>query len=1162
MGFKLRKPFKAQRVLSDQDTNELDQKSRKNSKLHRLSKYLKSRTKGFHKKSSDHEALRISQSNSAGVDQLGEATHDSDNTQTSDTSPNGVRRVATPVQQKADTTAVLESGEPTEVPEIPRVVEITEAVPYWEAIVDVITDSPAASSPQQPSLFGSDKTVIRTRKNPSPSAQTHSRDTSDTSTLPVSLRTSASDSCLVAKHRIFSQLILLNDSGRSTETPEDPLETFIDLKLKSEKAWELLLKTREVGHANQIAALKDEHVDAINELKEAKAQFEQGLERADRSKTYLQKQVKQLRAAKDDADKAAKAAQDQLAKQQAEHQEAAKALQQTNMQPQAQYQELAITFHWENVARKAAEENCEALKAQLALYREQYVTRDNALSRENSRLLGVVSEIQLKNHELTFEQMRHVSCIPQEQYMQAEEEYVRARDRFKEELVAAQFEVEATRRKNYELLEAVEGTASEDLFDQANTIKMRTKQVEDLSEQVKQLATEYEKVVREKVTLEVKSKISSEAFQKQVSRLVASKDTLEKQLAAQQKAHGELLAYPRDLIRTSKSKIIEAGSKALESLREEKDILAASLVGNMAAREAAEQEVAVLKLRYHDLEAKFAERAEKMAELDWKMIMSDGQAVRAEVQTEVVRYEKDKLIKEKDKVITGLQEVSQEYLQFITRIGQQSADTHTAWVLQFQAKEIAKVKEDLKVVEKKFVENDNATFQIVEDYKKDAGWALYQDHLFRQVSRDLHDCQDELIDCRDELRASEFECENLKAKVLLLKGLADPAQSGKALRNAFAQSQEQAATDSARVGAPIASAKSESWSSVQTVIKHETSMSGLDALYINYRNERLTPEQRKKVEEIDRQLTEEEQTEEYQFPELGKSLPTARVASPAWNRVYAPANSTTLQLTALPIFPPGNSEGRQASEDSDRQLAEKLQAAEYQSAASDIFPHPKNGASTTPESISSSSVVLPDPITRPETWEDFHPDFSHARPDSPRTSFRAPLGDDYFYYHYDEWLANKGLEAGKNTEATKSDELTKSKDISKSKKMVVEDSITLTPYDNMTDKEYHRIRDAGIRAATAANRERGYQGDLSLQYYLTDEELMASGSYTHDEIEQMLSPEQLIMEESIFAASGISNEDEMRISRLLENANWLPFAGYEYVEEFEEEDEAPAKDEE
>jgi len=1119
---------------------------KRDSKLQRLSKYLKARTRAFNKKSSDDEVLRTSPVISTSVDQFGVASDNSPNTQLCNTLSTDVTRVATPVQQQASTTAVLESVEPTQVFETPRVRESTEARPYWEvsqstsplpysdifpdnstdlsqAFVDVVADVPAPKSPEEPSPAGSKLTVIRTRKHHGPIVRTHSRDISDASTLPVSLRTSASDSCLVAKHRVLSEAILWNGLVPSTKAPEDSLKAFHDLKLKSEKAGELLLKARELAHANEITALKDEHADAMNELEEAKTQFEQGQERADRSKMYLQKQLKKINAAKDDAEKTAKAARDQLAKQQAEYQELANALQGKNMQPQAKYQELEDALHWENIARKAAEENSEALKAQLVHYRDQYVTRDDALRQENSQLLGVISEIQLKNHELTFEQMRHVSCITQEQFTQVQEEFAQAQTAWKKELSAAQWEAETTRYKIRELQDAVDGTAGEDFVDQANTIKARTKQVEELVDQVKKLTTELEKVLREKITLEVKSKISTEAVYMEVFRLVASKDTLEKRLDVLQKAYKELLAYPQDLLRTSQSQLIEAGSKILESLRAEKDILATSLAGTTNAREAAEQEVALLKLQYNDLEAKLKESTEKTAELDYKMIMSDGETVRAEVQTEVVRYEKDKLIEEKDSVITGLEQVTEQYLQYITWLGQQGADSRTGWILQFLNAEVTKAKRDLSDMKAGLHEKELRAYQIFHLHEIDADLGAYHDYLFRQVSRDLHNCRAELSDSQDELRASEFECENLKAKVLLLEDMRDRPRSAVALRNAFAQSQEQRTGDGTAGDHAIVSPKSESGCSDQTVIKHEP-VSELNALYVQYRNERLTPTRRKKVEEVDRQLAEEAQTEEYQFPGWIKSVITRPVTAIGRN-AYSFADSTNSQLTALPLLPPGHGEGRNVVEEADRQFAEKLQAEEYQSTASN-----------------SSSIVIPRPIPYPTISEGL----TYARPSprpSPSTSFRAPLGDDYFYYHYPEWLAKK------NAEQTAKQ--------------------AQSPGNQVTEHSSNEVDFEGRRtAARAADQGEGdntgeYDDDLNLYYYVTDEELTTSGRYTHEEIKEMLSPARPNGDEGDPTPPGCSmlvevDEDELRISRVMEEANRLPYAGYEYIEEVEAEDETTA----
>jgi hypothetical protein len=680
---------------------------------------------------------------------------------------------------------------------------------------------------------------------------------------------------------VNSGIYAANTSEQSQKSLEDFLQQFLGLKLKDEKAWNLLLKTRDTAHSNEISALKHEHAKGFKELEDAQALTQEGLARADRSKTYLQKQLKKIHAAKEDAQKACRTVQDQLAQQQAE------------------YQVVVTAFQREVLDRKAAEQNCGTLETQLdalqAQYKEhetalihenarlqdevlardqlaqeqtQFLARDNALSLENRRLLGVISDMQLKTYELEFEMMKHQACITPEQHTQTQ-------DALKEQLGAAKREVDSTRAKIYELTYAMEGTPTENMVGQAQLIEARTRQVEDLSTEVLELTTQLADTHNEKIRLETESRLSSESRVKEVARAASVKEILEKKVEILRTANEELMAYPRALLRNSENDLVEAVAVGMEALRKERSFLDANLRKTATALKAAEEDLALWKFRHHSISEEITAKNEKIAELESQNIKLDSETGRLDIELSAITHEKDAVIKEKDLVIAGLEEVTQDFNELVY----QEADARTAWLLENQAAQLKKLNHDFQeersvVAAIEWQESKRRERDMLDD-----ALGYHQHEMFQQTTADLRDCQDELRQNSHALEESREECRRLKAKVLLLTCMKEREQSGVALRNAFAQSLEQPANRNS--GFSVPSPSTESATSVQTVLKHTGTMADVDAQYFRGRNPCFIAELRKAVEESDLQLAETLQKEEY--------------------RTVGSHNSS---LTALPVIPP------------------------------------------------------------------------------------------------------------------------------------------------------------------------------------------------------------------------------------------------------------------
>lgn len=824
--------------------------------------------------------------------------------------------------------------------------QLDKSTDLLQAIVNVVANHPVSDSLDQSSPSGSNKTVICTRKDaiPTPPTQAQSRIISDASTLPVSLRTRASDSCLVARCRVNSGIHASNTSEQPQKSLEDLLQHFLSLKLKDEKAWNLLVKTRETAHLNEITALKHKHAKGFKELEDAQAVTQQGLARADRSKTYLQKQVKKIHAAKEDAQKACQTTQDQLAQQ------------------QATYQEVVAAFQGEVLDQKAAEENCGTLETQLTTLQAQYearenalvqencrlqrevstqdqlaqqqnqfLARDNASSLENRRLLGVISDMQLRTYKLEFEMMKHQACITPEQYAQTQ-------DALKGQLAAAKREVDETRDKINELTYAMEGTPTENMVGQAQLIEARTKQVQELSAEVIELTTQLADLHNEKVRREAEIKISSETGVKEVARAASVKEILEKKVEILRTANEELMAYPRAVLRNSETDLVEAVSIGVEALRNERSSLDANLQKTTIALESAEEDLALWRFRHHSLSEEMTAKNEKIADLESQNIKLDSETGRLDIELSAMTHEKDAVIKEKDQVIAGLEEVTRDFNELVY----QEADARTAWLLQTQAAQLKKLQEDFQVERSVVAGIEWEEMKRRNRDKLDDALGYHQNQMFRQTAAELHDCQNELRQSYHARDESRQECQRLKAKVLLLTGMKDRERSGVALRNAFAQSLEQPANHNP--GFSVPSPSSESASSVQTVLRHTETIADVDAQYFRGRDSCFIADLRKAVEESDRQLAETIQNEEYQT--LGSS------------------NSL---LTALPVCIPSE----------------------------EAFVY----AGSPPSSV-SSQVSLPIPIPRNAP--------SNPRPTSINGWFREPLGNNNFYNHYDQWLAGKG----------------------------------------------------------------------------------------------------------------------------------------------------------
>lgn len=813
--------------------------------------------------------------------------------------------------------------------------------------MDAVADRQETESSGPFAQSTSDETNIRTRNHDfliTPT-QPHVRNISDTSTLPVSLRSVASDSCLASKYLQGSARVVSAPFGSAvfTKSPEELFKRLVNLK--SERAWNSLLESREIAHANEIADLNEDHTDKIEELKqETQAQITQGLDRADRTRTHLQKQLKKINAAKEDAQSAFKTVKGQLAQQQAE------------------YQEVVAVLQGEVLDRKAAEQNCGALKAQMdtlearyeareiALIQEnarlqdevlardqlaqehaQFLEHDNALSQENRRLLGVISGIQLKTYELEFKMMKHQACITPEQYTQTQ-------DALKEQLGAAKREVDSTRAKIYELTYVMEGTPTENMVGQAQLIEARTKQVENLSTEVIELTTQLADLQNEKDRLEADSKLSSESRVKEVARAASVKEILEKKVEILRTANEELMAYPRALLRSSENDLVEAMAVGMEALRKERSFLDANLRKTATALKAAEEDLALWKFRHHSISEEITTKNEKIAELESQNIKLDSETGRLDIELSAITHEKDAVIKEKDLVIAGLEEVTQDFNELVY----QEADARTAWLPENQAAQLKKLNHDFQeersvVAAIEWQESKRRERDMLDD-----ALGYHQHEMFQQTTADLRDCQDKLRQNNHALDESREECQRLKAKVLLLTDMKDREQSGVTLRNAFAQSKEQPAHHNH--GFSVPSPSTGSATSVQTVLKHTETMADVDAQYFRGRNSCFIAELRKAVEESDLQLAETLQNEEY--------------------RTVGSKNSL---LTALPVCRP------------------------------DEEAHTYGGS---PVSSVSSEVQLPLPIPRNGP--------SNARPISTNGSFRQPLGNNDFYNHYDQWLARKG----------------------------------------------------------------------------------------------------------------------------------------------------------
>lgn len=916
--------------------------------------------------------LTLKQSKSQDTDQHGGILGNFSNTAILDTSSGIAACVKTPVQDEEINVLEEENVEVPQELEAESTNNRTENVSFWEAsssihcpsqtppvctqtIVDTVADPQGSDFPELFAPSSSIMTMIRARINEAPHTPTqiHVRNISDSSTLPVSLRSTASDSCLDAKYLQHSHrnISVPFSSPVLTKSPQELFKRLVDLK--SERAWNSLLESREVAHANEIADLHEEHSDEMKEVRqEAQATITQGLEKADRTRTHLQKQLKKINAAKEDAQSAFKTVQGQLAQQQAE------------------YQEVVAAFQREVLDRKAAEQNCGTLETQLdalqAQYKEretaliqenarlqdevlardqlaqeqtQFLARDNALSLENRRLLGVISDMQLKTYELEFKMMKHQACITPEQYTQTQ-------DALKEQLGAAKRQVDSTRAKIYELTYVMEGTPTENMVGQAQLIEARTKQVEDLSTEVLELTTQLADTHNEKMRLEAKSKLSSESRVKEVARAASVKEILEKKVEILRTANEELMAYPRALLRNSQNDLVEAVSIGMEALRNERSSLDANLQKTTAALKAAEEDLALWKFRHHSLSEEMSAKNEKIAELENQNIKLDSETGRLDIELSAITHEKDQVIKEKDRVIDGLEEVTQDFNELVY----QEADARTAWLLKNQAAQLKKLNHDFQeersvVAAIEWQESKRRERDMLDD-----ALGYHQHEMFQQTTADLRDCQDELRQNNHALDESREECQRLKAKVLLLTGMKDREQSGAALRNAFAQSKEQPINHNH--GFSVPSPSTELASSVQTVLRHTETMADVDAQYFRGRDSCFVAELRKAVEESDRQLAETLQNEEY--------------------RTVGSYNSS---LTALPVVPP----------DAEAYTPPDEEAYTY-------------GGS--PVSSVSSEAQLPLPIPRNGP--------SNARPISTNGSFRQPLGNNDFYNHYDQWLARKG----------------------------------------------------------------------------------------------------------------------------------------------------------
>lgn len=637
----------------------------------------------------------------------------------------------------------------------------------------------------------------------------------------MSLRSHSSDPCLVAKHPLHSGPLAFAPftSPVQTRSPEELLRRFVNLK--SEQAWNSLLESRETAHANEIADLQNEQTDALKELQEAKAQAEKDFERADRSKTYLQKQLKKIHAAKEDAQKTCETIQEQLAKLQVE------------------YTEVENALHAENLGRQAAEEHCQTLQAQLADQNAGYLTRDGVLTEENARLMRVVSDMQTRNYDLEFQLMNHVSCITEEQYKQAQEAWKRELDGVKQTLAEVNYGFHHQQFNR-------EVTAS------AHEVEARTKQVEYYVEEVKKLTAELGKMQREMISREVVSKIRDETVVKELGRLVASRDTLEKRLEALQKAYRELSAYHRGLLSSSDKILIEAALKALQYLREDRDILATSFAGAMSTREAAEQESLSWRSKCNDLNVEMTEKDDKVADMEAKVLKYENIAFQAEVEVGYVIGSKDEIIEKRDEKIAELEQKVQGWQHHVRWMAQQNADSQTAWLLDFQHKEIENQKRALT----------EARVALQKEIDKHP--AVKADEV-GPASEELHQ-QDDVADGQEGQGDSEDKVEKSETQVQGPEITVDRAPTAEALRNAFAQSQEQAVGHDGEIESQTIN--SEAGASDHTVIKNEHD--DIDAYHSEARHFTLNDVHRA-TEEFDRQLAEKIQFNRYRSPILDVS---------------------------------------------------------------------------------------------------------------------------------------------------------------------------------------------------------------------------------------------------------------------------------------------------
>ncbi|MCJ1478209.1 GRIP and coiled-coil domain-containing protein 2 [Lambiella insularis] len=459
---------------------------------------------------------------------------------------------------------------------------------------------------------------------------------------------------------------------------------------KIDRTWNVVLQNQETSYKNEIAALQDEHEDELKNMQGIVDKVTGEAEVLQKRKVFLQKQLKK-----------------------------------------------------EVLKNQGFQEALQLSKEQEA----HHQARDTALTEENARLLGVISDIQARNADY----IRRTETLTAER-QRDQEKFGVAMAQMKGEWDHAQF-------KLAELDDALKDNPMADRVDQKGLIDLKTHQIENLEKEVHGISNYASKLERESRSHKVKCSREAEKLTADLQHSLAAENDQKERLDILQKAYDELASCPRYELRHSKEVKEQATEVVIAQLRDNAVVLQTAKYRAAAAQTAAEEDVRRWRHRYEDLCEEHSKKGEEIGRLENANRHLDNETSRVDIELNAVTMEKEAEITARDQRITVLEGDYNLLMEHIDRLGHAAANDRAEWVLQLKTAEINSLKQTLEEAKAQMAHCAQALYEKDYTARTEVCFGWYQDDLMSNLNGEVRDTREECANLRkinrDLLKAQE-----------------------------------------------------------------------------------------------------------------------------------------------------------------------------------------------------------------------------------------------------------------------------------------------------------------------------------------------------------------------------------------------------------------------